>query len=64
MFSRNIDEINAYANGDDTFAVEIHTHNDNGEIITIIIPRATFDAAVTGRFRDTSLEIVLRGIVS
>ena len=64
MFSRNIDEINAYANGDDTFCVEIHTHKDNGEIITITIPRATFDAAVTGRFRDTSLEIVLKGVVS
>ena len=64
MFSRNIDEINAYANGDDTFAVEIHTHNDHGEMITITIPRATFDAMVTGKFRDTSLEIVLRGVVS
>lgn len=61
MFSRNIDEINAYANGDETFCVEIHTHNDKGDIVTITIPRATFDAAVTGSFRNTVLEIVLKG---
>lgn len=60
----NIDEINAYANEDGTFQVEIHTYGEQGPI-TLTVPRAALELNlnVAHRFED-GLEIILRGVVS
>lgn len=59
----NIDEINAYANGDGTYKIEVHLWDEghNGQI-TVTIPFATIDFSVsTGGCLERELEMTMRG---
>jgi len=60
----NIDEINAYANGDGTYKVEVHVWDEShsGQI-TVTIPSATIDLSIsTSNCLERELEIIMRGM--
>lgn len=58
----NIDEINAYANEDGTFDVELHTCGEGGQCITMKLRHATIDATVSGGIGYKSrMELTIQG---
>lgn len=58
----NIDEVNAYANEDGTFDVELHTCGENDQRITMKLRHATIDATVFGGIGHTSrMELTIQG---